>query len=71
MAAATVQGINGAKDLPALIQAIHAGVTYANVHSQSFPGGQIRGWLRRSDGPRPVDENPDRGSPYEWGSEPG
>ena len=28
-----------------LIRAIRAGVTYANVHSQKFPGGEIRGQI--------------------------
>jgi hypothetical protein len=28
-----------------LLRAIRAGVTYANVHSQRFPGGEIRGQL--------------------------
>jgi CHRD domain len=29
-----------------LVRAIRAGVTYANVHSETFPGGEIRGQLR-------------------------
>jgi hypothetical protein len=29
-----------------LLRAIRAGVTYANVHSETFPGGEIRGQLR-------------------------
>ena len=28
-----------------LVDAIRAGVTYANVHSETFPGGEIRGQL--------------------------
>jgi hypothetical protein len=28
-----------------LLRAIRAGVTYANVHSETFPGGEIRGQL--------------------------
>ena len=33
-----------------LVAAIRAGVTYANVHSGVFPGGEIRGPLRADDG---------------------
>ena len=29
-----------------LVRAIRAGVTYANVHSETYPGGEIRGQLR-------------------------
>jgi hypothetical protein len=29
-----------------LVDAIRAGVTYANVHSETFPGGEIRGQLK-------------------------
>lgn len=36
------QGINPA-DLKALLTAIRSGDTYVNVHSQTFPGGEIRG----------------------------
>jgi hypothetical protein len=32
-----------------LVRAIRAGVTYANVHSQKFPGGEIRGQIRGDD----------------------
>jgi len=46
-----VLGPGGAQQVPAgalneLIAAIRAGVTYANVHSQVSPGGEIRGQLR-------------------------
>jgi CHRD domain len=30
-----------------LVRAIRAGVTYANVHSEPFPNGEIRGQLKR------------------------
>jgi hypothetical protein len=33
-------------EFDALVDAIRAGVTYANVHSETFPGGEIRGQLR-------------------------
>ncbi|HEV8663517.1 MAG TPA: CHRD domain-containing protein [Candidatus Methylomirabilis sp.] len=32
-----------------LIRAMRAGVTYANVHSTKFPGGEIRGQIRGGD----------------------
>ena len=57
---ATVEGTIEAKDVigPAaqgidpgqygeLLQAIRAGVTYANVHSTKFPGGEIRAQIER------------------------
>ena len=33
-----------------LVRAIRAGVTYANVHSTKFPGGEIRGQIDGGDG---------------------
>jgi hypothetical protein len=39
------QGI-GPEELDELIEAIRAGVTYVNVHSVTFPGGEIRGLIR-------------------------
>ena len=35
-----------AKDLSAVITAIHAGAAYANVHTAVSPGGEIRGQIR-------------------------
>ena len=32
-------------ELEELLRAMAAGVTYANVHSQAFPGGEIRGQI--------------------------
>jgi hypothetical protein len=43
-AGANSQGI-GPFELPALLRAIRAGIAYANVHSDLFPGGEIRGQL--------------------------
>jgi hypothetical protein len=39
------QGI-APEELDELLKAIRAGVTYVNVHSVTFPGGEIRGQLR-------------------------
>jgi hypothetical protein len=41
---ATAQGI-AAGEFDELIRAMRAGVTYANVHSQKFPGGEVRGQI--------------------------
>jgi hypothetical protein len=43
---AAAQGI-AAGDFDELVRALRAGVTYANVHSQARPGGEIRGQLDR------------------------
>jgi len=40
------QGI-AAGEFDELVRAIRSGVTYANVHSVPFPGGEIRGQLQR------------------------
>ena len=45
--AARNQGLDTA-ELAELVQAIREGVTYANVHSASFPGGEIRGQIKSS-----------------------
>ena len=34
-------------ELAELLRAMRAGVTYANVHSEAFPGGNVRGQIRR------------------------
>jgi hypothetical protein len=43
-AGANAQGI-GPFEMPALLRAIRAGIAYANVHSDLWPGGEIRGQL--------------------------
>ena len=40
------QGL-AAGDLAGLLRAIRAGVTYVNVHSATFPTGEIRGQIAR------------------------
>jgi hypothetical protein len=44
------QGI-GPGELEELLDAIAAGATYVNVHSENFPAGEIRGLVRRGAGP--------------------
>src|SRR5205085_11197001 len=39
------QGIINAGDLAGIVQEIRAGFAYANVHTTSSPGGEIRGQL--------------------------
>jgi hypothetical protein len=46
-AAARTQGINTG-EFEELLRAIRAGVTYANVHSTMWPGGEIRGQIKGS-----------------------
>jgi hypothetical protein len=52
--AADVIGPNGQAIEPGamneLLAAMKAGVTYANVHTSRFPGGEIRGQIRRGGG---------------------
>jgi hypothetical protein len=43
------QGI-GAGEMAEFVAAIRAGVTYANVHTGNFPGGEIRGQIRARGG---------------------
>jgi hypothetical protein len=43
-AGANAQGI-GPFEFPALLRAIRAGIAYANIHSDLYPGGEIRGQL--------------------------
>jgi hypothetical protein len=42
------QGIAGG-EFSELVRAIRNGATYANVHSTTYPGGEIRGEIRRND----------------------
>ena len=44
-AAAAALGI-AAMEFEEMVDAIRAGVTYVNVHSSTFPGGELRGQLR-------------------------
>lgn len=44
----TGQGIS-AGEFAELVRAIKAGATYANVHSSTFPGGEVRGQIKVDD----------------------
>jgi len=48
-AAARAQGLNTG-EFAELVRAIRAGATYANVHSDKFPGGEARGQIRAGGG---------------------
>lgn len=57
-----VIGPGGAQQVPPgaldeLIAAIRAGVTYANIHSQVSPGGEIRGQIKRIKRSRSEDDD--------------
>ena len=52
------QGIP-AGDLADMIKALRNGAAYANVHSQQFPGGEIRGPLGKVGGGGDEDDNDD------------
>ena len=47
---AAAQGIAGPADFAEFLAAIRAGVTYANVHTSMFPGGEIRGQIKSRGG---------------------
>ena len=45
----SAQGIT-AGDLDSALQAVRDGISYANMHTTNFPGGEIRGNVQRGDG---------------------
>lgn len=53
------QGLAGG-DFDGLVDAIRAGATYVNVHSDSFGGGELRGQLRRRGGRDDDDKDDDK-----------
>ena len=52
--AANVTGPGGqgiaAGDLDSALEAVHGNLSYANMHTTNFPGGEIRGQVRRGAG---------------------
>jgi len=53
------QGIAGPTDFGEVLIAIRAGVTYANVHTSQFPGGEIRGQIKARGGDGDDDDDDD------------
>ena len=46
----TTQGID-VGDLDSALEAVRAGLAYANMHTTNFAGGEIRGQINRGNGP--------------------
>jgi hypothetical protein len=56
-AGAAAQGIAGPADFAEVLAAIKAGVTYANVHTGQFGGGEIRGQIKARGGGEDDDDD--------------